>query len=127
MLSEDDFHIPRDADVLRMENELLSLENGLLRGGGAASSGEASTAVERARLEEREKGREAVHRVRAKYEADTAERRERFASVPHDRLERLQKADSDIRWLVGRLNGSPLGPVLRRWDGWRTLVTRYLQ
>lgn len=125
MLSENDFHVPSDLEVLRMENELLKLENDLLRGGGAASSAEISTAIERAVRREREKGREAVHRVRAKYEADKAERRARFASVPHEKLARLQKSESDIRWLVARLDGTPLGVVLRRWEGWRTLVARY--
>lgn len=125
MLSDDDFHQPDDLDALRLENELLALENHLLRGGGGGSSGDVSTAVERARREEREKGREAVHRVREKYEADKAERRARFASVPHDRLRELQKAESDLKWLVGRLDGSPVGPVLRRWAGWQTLRSRY--
>lgn len=125
MLSDNDFHVPSDPAVLRMENELLKLENSLLRGGGTASSAQVSTAIERAVRDEREKGREAVHRVRAKYEADKAERRARFASVPHEKLARLQKAESDIRWLVGRLDGTPLGLVLRRWEGWRTLLSRY--
>lgn len=125
MLSEDDFHLPRDPEVLRLENELLSLENRLLRGGRTAGTGDVSAAVKRARREEREKGREALHRLRAKFEADTAERRAQFASVPHQRLARLQKAESDLRWLVGRLDSSPAGPFLRRWEGWRILRDRY--
>lgn len=123
MLTEDDFHMPDDITALRMENELLVLENDLLRSSG--SSSEIQRAVDRARREEREKGREAVTRVREKYEADKAERRARYASVPHDELARLKRAESDLRWLVGRLDGSPVGPVLRRWAGWRALAQRY--
>lgn len=122
MLSADDFRVEQDADALRMENELLALENRLLR---ARPVGVDADAVRRARLEEREKGREAVHRVREKYEADKAERRSRFASVPHERLDELTRAESDLKWLIGRLSGSPAGPLLRRWEGWRALVRRH--
>lgn len=37
-----------------------------------------------------------------------------------------QRAYDDIVWLVGRLDRSLVGPMLRRWDGFRTLRERYL-
>lgn len=126
MLSEDDFHLPEDVEVLRRENELLALENQLLRArvGSWVSRADAQKQIDRAVRAEREKGREAVHRTREKYEADKAERRARFASVPHERLRQYQKAEADLGWLVGRLDGSPLGVLLRRRPGWQALVER---
>lgn len=38
-----------------------------------------------------------------------------------------KQAFEDLRYLVDRLNGSSLGPVLRRRAGFRTLVERYGQ
>jgi hypothetical protein len=35
------------------------------------------------------------------------------------------QAEADLVWLLNRLNSSPLGAVLRRADGFRTLLERY--
>jgi hypothetical protein len=40
---------------------------------------------------------------------------------------RNQRAYDDVVWLVGRLDSSPVGPVLRRWEGFRILRARYLE
>jgi hypothetical protein len=39
---------------------------------------------------------------------------------------RNQQAYDDMVWLVGRLDGSPAGVLLRRWEGFRSLRARYL-
>jgi hypothetical protein len=38
---------------------------------------------------------------------------------------RNEQAYDDIVWLVGRLDSSPVGVLLRRWAGFRTLRERY--
>lgn len=45
--------------------------------------------------------------------------------VDEDDLRTFEKANSDMRWLMGRLAGSPAGWLLRRWGGFRTLQERY--
>lgn len=82
---------------LRMENDLLAQENRILRARLAGSPQE-------------DVAEEAV----------TTDHRE---PSPDD--ERFRQAFYDLRWFVQRLNGSPLGFVLRRWGGFRTLVDRY--
>ena len=39
---------------------------------------------------------------------------------------RNQQAYDDMVWLIGRLDSSPAGLMLRRWAGFRTLRARYL-
>lgn len=82
---------------LQMENDLLMHENRLLR----------------ARLESQEP--EEIRR-------DAAIQTKQRSDV---RNERFRQAYYDMRWFVRRLNGSPIGFALRRWEGFRVLVQRY--
>jgi hypothetical protein len=36
-----------------------------------------------------------------------------------------RQTEADLRWLLRRLDESPLGPLLRRKQGFRTLLSRY--
>lgn len=85
-MPDGDFFKPSDADVLRMENELLALENRFL-----------------------------------KAKLATADR-----SAPAAGGGGSERALGDMQWLLRRLGGSPIGPLLRRRDAWRTLEARYL-
>lgn len=82
--------------ALHMENELLAHENRLLR----------------ARLD----AAGAVGVVTDEYGNE---------SITQAELQRLRKAENDLRWFLTRLDQSPVGPVLRRWAGFRTLCERY--
>lgn len=82
---------------LHMENELLSHENRLLR----------------ARLD----AVGAVGVVTDEYGEE---------AITQAELNRLRKAESDLRWFVQRLDESAVGPVLRRWPGFRVLHSRYV-
>jgi septation ring formation regulator EzrA len=126
MVTRDDFTVPDDIQVLRMEKELLALENELLRARehDVVPRDEVERALQRVREEERHKGRDALERLRNKHAADTAERRARFASVPHDRLERLMRAEEDLAELVSRLGPSAPASVVA-WEGWDELWRRY--
>ncbi|MDP8977723.1 MAG: hypothetical protein M3N17_03945, partial [Actinomycetota bacterium] len=86
-MSDGDFYQPSDADLLRMENELLALENRFL-----------------------------------KAKLATAAR-----SGPGAGGAGSERPLGDMQWLLRRLGGSPVGPLLRRREAWRTLETRYLK
>lgn len=93
-------HIPESAPGiidLHMENDLLTHENRILR----------------ARLE-----------GSFDYEAPEATQPTQSADFGVEQ-ERFRRAYYDLRWLIRRLNSSPLGFVLRRWEGFRVLVERY--
>lgn len=90
---------------LQMENDLLVHENRVLR---ARLDGEVGT--------EEPGGPQGAPNGRTSSRTDRSDDRDR---------ERLERAYYDLRWLVRRLNRSPLGIILRRWKGFRKLVDRY--
>ncbi|MBA3473385.1 MAG: hypothetical protein H0T57_09220 [Rubrobacter sp.] len=101
----DDFYTPTDADALRMENELLAFEVCFLK----------SRLAEAERLEsylEESKNR--------------LEESERAVARFEDRLEEAERAEQDLVLLLRRLANSPLAPLLRFKQGFRTLEHRYL-
>ncbi|WP_141012883.1 hypothetical protein [Nocardioides sambongensis] len=83
---------------LQMENELLRYEVAHLRARLAAAD-EARTAAQRT-----------LERLREKQAPSAA----------------LDEARTDLMWLLGRLDRSPAGPLLRRYGGFRTLRDKYL-
>ncbi len=90
-MSESDFYTPTDADVLRMENELLALEVRFLRASlGWSKRGAGS------------------------------------ATSP-SRLSHLEEAEGDLKLLLRRIGGGPMGAVLRRNSNFRILEQRYLR
>lgn len=117
-------HQSEEAELrgLQMENELLVHEVRHLRARLAAA--------ERA-PEGRRKLEELVRELRGKV-------RDQSAALSHERKEtrrvtaqlksaraELKRTREDLVWLLGRLDGSPMGPVLRRRDGIRILLVRY--
>jgi hypothetical protein len=46
--------------------------------------------------------------------------------ISPERLERLARAERDLKWLLRRLGGGTMGWVLRRFPGYRVLEERYL-
>lgn len=118
-MRESDYYEPEDPYVLSMENELLALENRYLsRRHEQTDPEEVERAVNQAVKDERD-------RILTKVAEDNEERRRLYRSVPHDEYRRLEKAESDMRWLVNRIQGSFLRVLLKRFEGWRTLVERY--
>lgn len=118
------YYEPEDPYTLSMENELLALENRYIRSrlDGLSDPDEIKRAVEKAVNKAVKEERD---RILRKVAEDNEERRSRYRSVPHDEYAELRKAVSDMRWLVGRIEGSPLRILLHRFEGWRTLVQRY--
>jgi hypothetical protein len=96
-----DFYKPTEADLARMMNDRLTLENPALRRN-----------LERAR-QDLEASRLVVQRL----QAEASERRAE--------LERARLAEGDLMWLVNRLATSPVGWILRRWSGWRKMEERW--
>lgn len=47
--------------------------------------------------------------------------------VMEAQIEVYKTAYHDLRWLLRRLSGSPIGPLLNRWRGWRELQRRHPQ
>ena len=86
---------------LQMENELLNLEVGHLR----------------ARLQTYDHLRESEKEARE----DLTRTRRRLKELRKKHEETLH----DLRRLLRRLNGSPAGPLLRRWKGFGVLLARY--
>ena len=115
----DDFYTPTDADMLRMENDLLSFEAGFLRARIIAVDEEIAAVV-------REKDQE-----RAQLESRLLEASRQAAEdqvvVDRTQYELMKTATGDIRWLVRRLARSPIGWALRRWGGWRVMEERWLE
>ncbi len=102
------FSLPDDPVVLRMENDLLAMENDHLR--GRMERGVPSAAV-------RDQLRE--------MEAELA-RSEEHLAVERERVAELAQARSDLRWLLQRFEGTPARLLLRRFSGYRLLVDRWL-
>lgn len=143
-MSESDFYAPTDADVLRMENELLALEVRFLRaslGWSKRTTGSATSPSRLSHLEEaegdlklllRRMGRGplgAVLRRNANFR--TLEQRYLHSAVggaasSPDRVAYLEGAEKDLELLLRRLGKAPLGVVLRRRKSFRTLEQRYL-
>jgi hypothetical protein len=88
---------PSDIDKLRMENELLTFEVEYLRNVVA------------------EKGR-------SSQQAATAD----ALGISSEETEELKQARSDLRWVLRRLDGSPIGWILRRRQGFASLTNRWL-
>ncbi len=121
-MREEDFYVPDEPFALRMENDLLALENRYLKSRpehGLHRDDDAVTQkIEAAVKAERD-------RILEKVAEDNEERRRLYRSVPHDEYARLRKAESDMRWMVRRVENSPAGFLFRRFSGWRNLLERY--
>jgi hypothetical protein len=91
----------RDHVTLQMENELLALEVRYLR----------------ARLKSME------HEVAGGTRLSPSELQQRFTELSAEHRRVL----GDMRWMLRRLNESPIGPMLRRMGGFRALLERYPQ
>ncbi len=97
-MPKDDFYTPTDADALRMENELLTLEVRFLK----------TRLAETERLEGRlEESKCSIARLES-------------------RLAEAERAQQDLILLLRRLANSPLGWFLERRGGFRVLKQRYL-
>jgi hypothetical protein len=144
-LSESDFYAPTDADVLRMENELLGFEVRFLKarlGGSAEGLGSLASLSRITHLEEAEKDLVLLLRrlgssplgplMRRRRSFRTLEERylhssrSRVAAASPNRLANLEEAEKDLVLLLRRLGSSPLGPLMRRRRSFRTLEERYL-
>lgn len=147
-MPDSDFYTPNDADLLRMENELLSFEVRFLKARlaesarvpGSAAAG--STSMSRlVHLEEAEN--DLVLLVRRlgssplglilRRSANFRTLEERYVRPPADRAmsspERasyLEGAERDLVLLLRRLGRPPLGTLFRRRPSFRTLEQRYL-
>lgn len=117
------FHVPDDPVALRMENDLLMLEVEHLRGHVRDMPKEADSLRRHlARAEQLRAQAESQH-VRAESQLARAESQ---LAAERERVEQLTRARSDLRWLLRRLDGSPAGFMLRRFEGFRTLMDRWL-
>lgn len=148
-MPDSDFYTPTDADLLRMENELLAFEVRFLKArlaeparspGTAAPVG--STSMSRlVHLEEAENdlvllvrrlgtgplglifSRSANFRtLQARYLRPPAD----SAMSPAERAAYLEGAKNDLVLLLRRLGRPPFGTVFRRRPSFRTLEQRYL-
>ena len=144
-MSESDFYAPTDADVLRMENELLAFEVRFLKarlGGSAEGLGSLASLSRVTYLEEAEQDLVLLLKrlnssplgplVRRRKNFRTLEERYLHSSRSQDavaspnRLANLEEAEQDLVLLLRRLGSSPLGPLMRRRKNFRTLEERYL-
>ena len=119
----DDREMPVAAGAPAEENELLTLEAGVLR----TRAKETTTRLERLRRE-RDEYRLQADTLRAKLAALEA------AAVPpgkvlldRERHEELRQARRDLVRLLRRLGRPPLGWVLHRQKGYRRLRRRWLR
>jgi hypothetical protein len=143
-----DFYTPNDADLLKMENELLAFEVRFLkarlgdpaRAPGTAAAG--STSMSRlVHLEEAENDLVLLVKRLGSSPLGPVLRRsgnfrtleERYVKPPADRVmsppERvayLEGAEQDLILLLRRLGRPPLGTLFRRRPSFRTLEQRYL-
>ena len=120
-------HPMRDRDLpsLQMENDLLGHEVRHLR----ARIAQFDRELERARSRVRREDAKRLAQVRGRLKQERTERiaAERAHKRLQRRLERAERAEEDLRWLVARLDGSVLGPVLRLRPGFRNLTAKYGQ
>lgn len=102
-LSPEEFNVSHDAHAAKMENELLRLENQYLK----AKLGD----------EVGERG--------ARMQGDPASGGEGRVVIDRSEYESLCRAFYDLRWLLNRLEDTPFRIILRRFEGWRTLVSKH--
>lgn len=148
-MPDSDFYTPNEADLLRMENELLAFEVRFLKarlaesaGGVPGSAPAGSTSMGRlVHLEEAENDlvllvrrlgssplgpvlrRSANFRtLETRYVRPPADR----AMSPSERAAYLEGAERDLVLLLRRLGRPPLGVLFRRRPSFRTLEQRYL-
>lgn len=145
-MPDSDFYTPNDADLLRMENELLAFEVRFLKARlgdpKRAPTATGSTSMSRlVQLEEAENDlvllvrrlgssplgpvlrRNANFRtLEARYVHPPADR----AMSPPERASYLEGAERDLVLLLRRLGRPPLGTLFRRRPSFRTLEQRYL-
>ena len=147
-MPDSDFYTPTDADLLRMENELLSFEVRFLRarladsarapGSRAAGSASMSRLVH---LEEAENDLVLlVRRLGSSPLGPVLRRSANFRTLeeryvrppagrvmsPSERASYLEGAERDLILLLRRLGRPPLGTLFRRRPSFRTLEQRYL-
>lgn len=133
-MSSSDFYQPVDADILRLENELLSYEVTFLRARlseqGRPTPASASARMAYSELEEYARGlREKLQTVE-QYALGLKEKLEAvqtYASGLRDEVVELRKAQSDLRRLLTGLNRTPVGPVLRVSKRYREIASRNKQ
>jgi hypothetical protein len=146
-VSDSEFYTPTDADVLRMENELLTLEVRFLRarlGWTKVTRGPrgSSTSLSRiSHLEDAERDLVLLLRRMISSPLGSVFRRssnfqtleERYLRSPVGgppssarRIAYLEGAEQDLILLLRRISVGPLGRVLRSRRSFRTLETRYL-
>ena len=143
---ESGFYAPADANALRMENELLAFEVRFLKARlGRSGLPPASTTMSSSRLAQLEDAerhlRMVLGRLSAKPFGPVLRRSGRFRFLQQrylgpgsrhaqagspERLAQLEEAERDLKLLVGRLSGSPLGRILRLRKEFRLLEQRYL-
>jgi chromosome segregation ATPase len=115
-----------DLRTLQMENELLTHEVRHLRARLAALQREkaAREKAEGQLREERAKLRK-FSAARRQERKGRKERKERTRASLEKTREDLEKTRGDLVWLLRRLDGSVLGPVVRRRKGIQLLLNRY--
>lgn len=141
-MSESDFYTPTDADVLRMENELLVFEIRFLRASLGQWKGAPGSPTSPARLSYLEEAETdlvlllrrvgtsplgPIFRRSANYR--TLEQRYLHSPTPSSSPERvayLEGAERDLVLLLRRMGRGPLGALFRRRKSFRTLEQRYL-
>jgi Mg2+ and Co2+ transporter CorA len=106
-----EIHEPTDPHALRMENDLIAAENAAMR----------------ARLEESKRQVRVLERKLAAQAAALEGAAQRRDVIDDDTVAELRRARSDLRWFIQRLSGSPVGWMLRRWEGFRALEERWLR
>ena len=115
----------RDLASLQMENELLAHEVRHLR----ARLAQSERASEKARAAGRKELAEKLKDMRVRFKQEKKLRRasDRENARLKRRLAKARAAEDDLRWLLNRLNDSPLGPFVRRRKGYLALTDKYGQ
>ena len=125
-MPDEGFYVATDTDVLRMENELLALENRLLRGRQAdADRDDTQRTRDSDELANSKKTVAALEASRDTEKQRTAALEQRLAEA-QPRADRLDEVENDLRWVLGRLSHSPFGWIFRARAGFRALVEKYL-
>ena len=143
-MPDNEFYVPDDIDLLRMENELLAFEVRFLKArlGQPAKIPGSSTSLNRlAYLEEAERDLTLLLRrllgsplgpvLRRSKSFRTLEQKYLHSprlpgSSSPERLAYLEEAERDLILLLRRMSSMPFGRVLRRRKAFRTLQQRYL-
>lgn len=125
-MKRDDFRLVQTEDLTRLglENQFLSLEVSVLRAKLTAS--DAVIAKKDTVIAKRE-----AANARLQAQLETASQRalvpEGQALVGGSELEALRKARRDLQWTLNRLEGTIVGPLIRRRPGFKRLVETYLR